>query len=82
MKYTVIVDSDGTFWYKQNTRILHRENGPAVESFDGTKLWYLENKRYTEEEFFNNKYELTSKKETYEGKVVEIEGIKYTLQKV
>jgi hypothetical protein len=56
---------------------LHREDGPAVEYANGTKLWYLNGKLVTEEEHKN----LTSKA-TCEGKVVEIDGIKYELKEV
>lgn len=39
-------------YYKDNQQ--HRENGPAIEYPDGTKFWYLHNKRIdckTQEEF-------------------------------
>jgi len=29
----------------------HREDGPAMEYSNGTKLWYLNNIGYTEEEY-------------------------------
>ena len=29
----------------------HRLDGPAVERYDGSKSWFLNDKRYTEEEF-------------------------------
>jgi len=28
------------FWYKEGTTILHREDGAAVEYFNGNKYWY------------------------------------------
>jgi len=28
------------YWYKKGTEILHREDGPAIEQTNGTKLWY------------------------------------------
>ncbi len=28
----------------------HREDGPAIEWYDGNKSWYLNDKQYTEEE--------------------------------
>ena len=44
-KYTVVVDDEGTIrWHKEGTEILHREDGPAVEWFDGNKLWYQNGK--------------------------------------
>jgi len=46
-KYTVVVDDEGTIrWHKEGTEILHREDGPAVEWFDGRKSWYQNNKRH------------------------------------
>jgi hypothetical protein len=40
IKYTVIVDDDGTKRWRVNDK-LHCEHGPAVEYSDGTKFWYL-----------------------------------------
>ena len=43
MKYTVEVDSDVYVrWYKEGTKILHREDGPAVEWSNGDKCWFKE----------------------------------------
>ena len=41
-KYYVTVDVDGTTrWYKDaKCKVLHRENGPAIEQYDGTMLWH------------------------------------------
>ena len=41
-KYYVTVDEEGTTcWYKDaKCKVLHRENGHAVEWRDGTKSWY------------------------------------------
>ena len=41
-KYYVTVDEEGTArWYKDaKCTILHRENGPAVEWWNGHKEWY------------------------------------------
>ena len=50
MKYTVEVDKNkNIFWYKEGTKILHREDGPAVEWADGTKSWYRDGKRHRED---------------------------------
>ena len=50
MKYTVrINDEKGTFWYKEGTKILHREDGPAIEYADGRKYWWLNGKRHRED---------------------------------
>ena len=41
-KYYVTVDDDGfTHWHKDaKCKILHRENGPAIECANGDKWWY------------------------------------------
>ena len=41
-KYYVTVDADGTTrWHKDaKCKVLHRENGPAIEQYDGTMLWH------------------------------------------
>jgi hypothetical protein len=56
---------------------LHRLGGPAVEGTNGYKAWYVDGKRMTEEEF--DAY--IKPKPTCEGKVVEVDGIKYKLVK-
>ena len=60
------------FWYKNGK--YHRIDGPAVECASGSKYWYIDNKYYTEAEF---KKEIA--KSPCEGKIVEIDGKKYTL---
>ena len=52
-KYYVTVDVDGTtYWYKDaKCKILHRENGPAIEYSDGDKAWYINGEELTEAEF-------------------------------
>ena len=46
-KYFVSVNKFGTFWYSDKAMvILHRENGPAIENADGSKLWYQNGKRH------------------------------------
>ena len=52
-KYYVTVDDFGTTrWYKEaKCKVLHRENGPAIEYADGTKRWYINGKVLTEDEF-------------------------------
>ena len=72
--------SDGyKAWYLDGKR--HREDGPAVEYGDGYgggyKEWYLDDEQLTKEEF-NNKMS----KPSCEGRVVEIDGVKYRLSKV
>ena len=62
-------------WYLNGKR--HREDGPAVEYASGAKWWYLSGKLVTEEE-----HKRLTSKATCEGKVVEIDGIKYKLKEV
>jgi hypothetical protein len=66
--------ADGTkYWYLNDKQ--HREDGPAIEYAGGTKHWYLNDKELTEAEFnARNK-----PKPTCEGKVVEVDGVKYKL---
>jgi len=45
------INSAGTKYWKNIEGQLHRENGPAIEYAGGTKSWYLEDKKLTEEEF-------------------------------
>ena len=40
LKYRVEVDISGTRRYYNAANQLHRDDGPAVEWADGTKLWY------------------------------------------
>ena len=37
----MFVDTVGTIFYVKN-KLIHRENGPAVEYIDGDKFWYIE----------------------------------------
>jgi hypothetical protein len=80
-------------WYVEGK--LHRQDGPAFEQANGYKAWWVEGKRHrldgpaiecadgywvegkelTKEEF--NAY--IKPKPTCEGKVVEVDGIKYKL---
>jgi|LakMenEpi03Aug12_release.lakeMendotaPanAssembly.Ray.scaffolds.fasta_scaffold217119_2 hypothetical protein len=62
-------------WYVNGER--HRLDGPAIEYANGNKSWYVEGKNMTEEEF--NEY--IKPKPTCEGKIVEVDGIKYKLVK-
>ena len=62
-------------WYLNNK--LHREDGPACEWASGGKEWFLNGKELTEAEF-NARTKPTA---SCEGKVVEIDGVKYKLVK-
>ena len=63
---------DKSWWVEGK---LHRLDGPAAEYANGSKEWWVEGKQLTEEEF--NKY--IKPKPTCEGKIVEVDGIKYKL---
>ena len=56
---------------------LHRLDGPAVEFADGTKAWYVNGEFMSEKEF--NEY--IKPKPSCEGKIVEVDGVKYRLVK-
>jgi hypothetical protein len=58
---------------------LHREDGPAVESVDGRKSWYLEDVMYSKSEY---KAEMERRKDTCNGKIVTIEGKQYELTEI
>ena len=49
-KFTgILIDRHGDkFWYKKGK--CHRDEGPAVESADGDKWWFLHGKRMSKEE--------------------------------
>ena len=68
--------ADGTkVWFVEDKR--HRLDGPAVEYANGDKEWWVEDKELTEKEF--DAY--IKPKPTCEGKVVEVDGVKYRLTK-
>ena len=64
-----------TAWYLNGKR--HREDGPASEWADGSKYWYLNGEQLSEAEFNAS----TKQKPSCEGKVVEVDGVKYKLVK-
>lgn len=45
--YRVTINEYGTTWELNGK--LHREDGPAVEDTDGTKLWYINGERHRED---------------------------------
>ena len=53
MKITKKVDDYGNIFYYNENKLRHREDGPAIEYASGTKSWYLNDKRYSEQEFNN-----------------------------
>ena len=74
-EYVIKVYTNGDkYWYLNG--ISHREDGPAIELSNGSKYWFLNDKKYSEEEYLKK---TSSHVDTCEGKVVEIDGKKYTL---
>ncbi len=69
----VIYSNGNQYWYKNDQ--LHREDGPAIIYPDGTHKWYLNGKQFTQKEF-------DKQTKTCNGKVVEIDGVKYKLTKL
>ncbi len=55
----------------------HREDGPAFEDANGYKEWWLNDEELTEEE-----HRIRTSSQTCNGKIVEIDGIKYKLTEV
>ena len=55
---------------------MHRTDGPALVRADGTKEWHLDGKKLTEAEYN------ARTKPSCSGKVVEIDGKKYTLAEI
>jgi hypothetical protein len=48
--YIEIDQLGSKFYYKDKAMtILHREDGPAVEGYDGYKAWYINGKRHRED---------------------------------
>lgn len=60
-------------WFLRGKR--HREDGPAIEFTNGNKAWFLNGKQLTEKEFNDHK-------QSCDGRVISIDGIKYQLSKV
>ena len=64
-----------TAWYLNGK--IHREDGPAIERADGSKYWFLNGEQLSEAEFNAR----TKQKPSCEGKVIEVDGVKYKLTK-
>jgi len=94
--YEVAVLDSGTKEWRLNGK-RHREDGPAVEWWDGRNDWWLNGKRHREDgpaierasykEWWLNDKQLTeeefnTRNETCEGKVVEIDGKRYELKEI
>lgn len=51
-RYLTIDDECTVRWYKDaECTVLHQENGHAVKYADGTKEWYIDGVKMTEEAF-------------------------------
>jgi hypothetical protein len=49
-QYIEIKSTGSKFYYKdKEMQILHREDGPAYEGYDGTKAWYINEKTHRED---------------------------------
>ena len=53
LEYTVKVYDNGTQHWFNKLGQLHCEHGPAFERADGTKAWYLDGVKLTQEEWEN-----------------------------
>ena len=60
-------------WWVNDER--HRLDGPAIEDADGSKEWWVNGKQMTEQQF----KDYTKFKPSCEGKIIEVDGIKYKL---
>ena len=76
IEYTVKIWDDGTkIWFLNGE--YHREDGPAVVLYDGSEEWWLNGEMVTEKE-----HKKRTSKASCQGKVVEIDGIKYKLEEL
>jgi len=76
IEYTVKVYGSGNiYWYNKDNH-LHCEHGAAVKKTNGVTGYYLNDERFTKEEWENRL------KNPCIGKVVEIDGVKYKLVEV
>lgn len=65
------------YWYVNGQ--IHRLDGPAVECPNRDQEWWIEGVKYSKEEFDEKIKQINN---SCEGKIVEIDGIKYQLAKV
>ena len=68
---------DGSKFWSLNGQY-HREDGPAIEWPWGLKNWYLNGKEFSESEWKKK----MSKKQTFDGKLIEIDGKRYKLVEI
>jgi hypothetical protein len=57
--------------------VLHREDGPALEYANGHREWWIKGEEYSEKNFLSRK-----QRNSCDGKIVEIDGVKYKLKMV
>ena len=93
-QYIEITSTGSKFYYKDKAmKILHREDGPAIEGSNGDKEWWLNGKRHREdgpaiEDWWGNKsWYLNGKLHREDGPAIEdsnaykawyLNGVKYT----
>ena len=51
LKYRIEVDEDGSRRYYNTNGELHRTDGPAVEYFNGDRVWFINDEQLSEAEF-------------------------------
>lgn len=73
IEYTVRVFNGITLWYLNGK--LHREDGPAMEFSNGLEFWYLDGQALSKEAY-------NARMNTFENKILEIDGKKYRLEEV
>jgi hypothetical protein len=83
-QYIYINEDGDKFYYNDKAmKILHREDGPAIEYADGSKEWYLNGKRHREDgpaiEYADGSKEwyLNGKRHREDGPALEYRGNKY-----
>ena len=96
-QYILISEYGNKYYYSdKEMKVLHREDGPAIEWSNGTKSWYRDGKRHREDgpaietlsgfkEWWVEGNELTeaefkARKAPCNGKKVVVDGIEYTLK--
>ena len=74
-----VTNSDGYQAWYQNGKF-HHTDGPAVIDSDGTKYYYLNDELLTEAE--HKRRTQPAETQGCNGKIVEIEGVRYQLQEL
>jgi|SRR5690606_25391203 len=93
-QYTVKVYDNRTEWYNSDNKI-HRDDGPAYVHSNGYKSWWKNGKRHRDdgpaveypnvvkryflEDIEYDEYEYFKKINSCSGKIIEVNGKKYTL---